>query len=125
MTTVNRALTTNEISSKKEAYNVVYEWAIEQLEEDSEGNFEVKDHRDDCAKNLPNLITSPLADNEQLCLVREVFDKEGRIKDRDEVVVTSNGLPECFCNKVVIPQRFHAEVAKYPLSIHASVARLE
>lgn len=112
------------MSSKIATDNAVYEWAIEQLGEDSDGNIEVKGHRDDCAKNIPNLITNPLADNEQLCLVREVFSKDGQIEERDVVVVTSKGLPKCFYSKIVIPQRFHTEVAKYPLSMHSSVARL-
>jgi hypothetical protein len=112
------------MDSKNTTDKVVYEWSIEQLGKDKQGGFEVKDHRYDCAAEMPDLNIYPLADNEQLCLVREVFDKNDSIEDREVVVVTSQGLPNCFNNKIVIPQRFHTELAKYPLSIHADVARL-
>ena len=111
-------------TNKKNSRKVNYEWAIEQLGITPQGDFEVVDYRNDGCTTIPDLTAEPLAKNEQLTLVSEVYNEYGSISEREVAVVTSKGLPPSFDSNGVIPKIYHDQVSKYPLSMHSDIAKL-
>lgn len=95
---------------------VKYEWDVETLDEF--GDILDHDHRDTFKEAIAaEKTTQGFSETTRICLVRDVWDEDNGIQDRQWAYLEEGKLPEYFedtggqeANRV--PQKFHQEVAK-------------